>query len=62
MNTRKRLKAIALICVLALTPVTVTSCYKLSQDAKAKIALLNWVECGGVTVLDIPVSAYSVVP
>ena len=35
----------------------VESCYFL--DAKAKVALLNWVQCGGINVVDVPVSAYS---
>ena len=38
------------------TPVIVESCYFL--DAKAKIALLNWVICGGVKIVDVPVTAY----
>ena len=37
-------------------PVIVESCYFL--DAKAKIALLNWVVCGGVKIVDVPVTAY----
>jgi predicted nucleic acid-binding protein len=37
--------------------VIVESCYFL--DAKAKVALLNWVQCGGIKVVDVPVIAYS---
>jgi predicted nucleic acid-binding protein len=37
--------------------VIVETCYFL--DAKAKIALLNWLECGAVKVVDVPVTAYS---
>jgi len=36
--------------------VIVESCYFL--DAKAKVALLNWVELGGIKVVDVPVTAY----
>lgn len=28
-------------------------------DAKAKVALLNWVQCGGIKVVDVPITAYS---
>lgn len=34
----------------------VESCYFL--DTKAKAALLNWVVSGGVTIVDVPVTAY----
>jgi predicted nucleic acid-binding protein len=37
--------------------VIVESCYFL--DAKAKVALLNWIQRGGVEVVDIPIVAYS---
>jgi uncharacterized protein len=43
--------------LITVAPVIVESCYFL--DAKAKIALLNWVVCGGIKVVDIPVTAYS---
>jgi predicted nucleic acid-binding protein len=36
--------------------VIVESCYFL--DTKAKAALLNWVTSGGVTIVDVPVTAY----
>jgi uncharacterized protein len=37
--------------------VIVESCYFL--DAKAKVALLNWIQLGGVEVVDVPIFAYS---
>jgi predicted nucleic acid-binding protein len=37
--------------------VIVESCYFL--DAKAKVALLNWVQLGGVEIVDVPIFAYS---
>lgn len=43
--------------LITAAPVIVETCYFL--DAKAKIALLNWLECGGVKVVDVPVTAYS---
>lgn len=43
--------------LITVAPVIVESCYFL--DAKAKISLLNWVLCGGVKVVDVPVTAYS---
>ena len=42
--------------LITVTPVIVESCYFL--DAKAKVALLNWVMAGGVKVVDVPVTAY----
>lgn len=42
--------------LITVAPVIVKSCYFL--DAKAKIALLNWVVCGGIEVVDVPVTAY----
>lgn len=42
--------------LITAAPVIVETCYFL--DAKAKIALLNWVECGGIKVVDVPVAAY----
>jgi uncharacterized protein len=42
--------------LITAAPVIVESCYFL--DAKAKIALLNWVVCGGVKIVDVPVTAY----
>jgi predicted nucleic acid-binding protein len=43
--------------LITTAPVIVESCYFL--DAKAKVALLNWVQCGGINVVDVPVTAYS---
>lgn len=43
--------------LITAAPVIVESCYFL--DAKAKVALLNWVISGGVKVVDVPVTAYS---
>lgn len=43
--------------LITTSAVIVESCYFL--DAKAKVALLNWVERGGVKVVDVPVIAYS---
>ena len=43
--------------LITTAPVIVESCYFL--DAKAKVALLNWVQCGGIKVVDVPVTAYS---
>ena len=43
--------------LITTSPVIVESCYFL--DAKAKVALLNWVQCGGIKVIDVPVTAYS---
>lgn len=43
--------------LITTAPVIVESCYFL--DTKAKVALLNWVQCGGINVLDVPVVAYS---
>jgi predicted nucleic acid-binding protein len=37
--------------------VIVESCYFL--DAKAKVALLNWIQYGGVEIVDIPIFTYS---
>lgn len=37
--------------------VIVESCYFL--DAKAKVALLNWIQLGGVEVVDVSIFAYS---
>lgn len=42
--------------LITATPVIVESCYFL--DAKAKVALLNWITVGGVKVVDVPVTAY----
>ncbi len=42
--------------LITAAPVIVECCYFL--DTKAKIALLNWVVCGGIQVVDIPVTAY----
>jgi predicted nucleic acid-binding protein len=42
--------------LITATPVIVECCYFL--DTKAKIALLNWVVCGGIQVVDIHVTAY----
>ena len=42
--------------LITVAPVVVESCYFL--DVKAKIALLNWVVCGGIGVVDVPVAAY----
>ncbi len=42
--------------LITVAPVIVESCYFL--DAKAKIALLNWIVCGGIKIVDIPVTAY----
>lgn len=42
--------------LITAAPVIAESCYFL--DAKAKIALLNWAACGGITVIDVPVMAY----
>ncbi|MDD5273877.1 MAG: PIN domain-containing protein [Methylovulum sp.] len=42
--------------LITVAPVIAESCYFL--DVKAKIALLNWVACGGVTVVEVPVTAY----
>ena len=42
--------------LITATPVIVECCYFL--DTKAKIALLNWVVCGGIQVVDILVTAY----
>lgn len=33
------------------------SCYFLAE--KAKVALLNWVQRGGIKIVDVPVTAYS---
>ncbi|MFI3135581.1 MAG: PIN domain-containing protein [Methylococcaceae bacterium] len=38
-------------------PVIVESCYFL--DAKAKGALLHWVICGGIKIIDVPITAYA---
>ena len=43
--------------LITTAPVIVESCYFL--DAKAKVALLKWVQCGGINVVDVPVTAYS---
>jgi predicted nucleic acid-binding protein len=43
--------------LITTAPVIVESCYFL--DAKAKVALLNWVQRGGINVVDVPVTAYS---
>lgn len=37
--------------------VIVESCYFL--DAKAKVALLNWIQCGGIEIVDVPIFAYT---
>jgi len=42
--------------LITAAPVIVECCYFL--DTKAKIALLNWVVCDGIQVVDIPVTAY----
>lgn len=42
--------------LITTAPVIVESCYFL--DAKAKVALLNWVQCDGIKVVDVPVTAY----
>jgi predicted nucleic acid-binding protein len=42
--------------LITAAPVIVESCYFL--DAKAKIALLDWVLRGGLSVIDVPVAAY----
>ncbi len=43
--------------LITVAPVIVESCYFL--NAKAKIALLNWVVCGGIKAVDVPINAYS---
>jgi len=43
--------------LITASPVIVESCYFL--DAKAKTALLNWAVCGGINVVDVPVTAYN---
>lgn len=43
--------------LITTAPVIVESCYFL--DTKAKVALLKWVQCGGIKVLDVPVTAYN---
>jgi uncharacterized protein len=43
--------------LITTAPVIVESCYFL--DTKAKVALLNWVQRGGIKVVDVPVTAYS---
>jgi len=43
--------------LITTSAVIVESCYFL--DAKAKVALLNWVQRGGVEIVDIPIFAYS---
>lgn len=42
--------------LITVAPVIVESCYFL--DAKAKTALLNWVVCGGIKIVDIPVTVF----
>lgn len=43
--------------LITTSAVIIESCYFL--DAKAKVALLNWIQRGGVEVVDIPIVAYS---
>ena len=43
--------------LITTSAVIVESCYFL--DAKAKVALLNWIQRGGVEVVDVPIFAYS---
>ena len=43
--------------LITTSAVIVESCYFL--DAKAKVALLNWIQRGGVEIIDIPIFAYS---
>lgn len=43
--------------LITTSAVIVESCYFL--DSKAKVALLNWIQRGGVEVVDIPIVAYS---
>lgn len=42
--------------LITVAPVIVESCYFL--DAKAKTALLNWAICGGIKIVDVPVTAF----
>ena len=43
--------------LITTSAVIVENCYFL--DSKAKVALLNWIQLGGVEVVDIPIFAYS---
>jgi predicted nucleic acid-binding protein len=43
--------------LITTSAVIVESCYFL--DSKAKVALLNWIQRGGVEIVDVPIFAYS---